>query len=217
MAIANSFENAYDVGFSPKLIITTIAVIILLVGATISLALWANKARQDQVISTYTEETSAFLSTSTEKVGDLFTKVFDVCDQLLLEEQMRRQLSSQQPYEKIATIPCQIAKEHLSLMKVEQLRDSSAIAYVKVGGGTYSFLTASGDFTKSDLSKNGYSFNLFSYSEDIRSDMMQYFESGEKIVLWQDFIPYIPGKEVIVPISFEDKIYGYIFRGVIER
>lgn len=214
---SRSFEDAYEVGFSPKLIVITILIITLLVTGILFVALWAHTSRQDSVISTYTNETQTFLSSLGGSVDDLYQRVFDTCDQLLVAEQQKQSLSNQPNYGSAITIPCQAAQEHLSSMGVEQLKDSSAIAYVKVVDGSYSLLTASGDFTKSDLSKNRYSSTLFSYNDTIRSDLMQYFETGKEIVLWQDFIPYIPGKEVVVPVKSQNMIKGYIFRGVIER
>ncbi len=212
----SSLEREFDAGFSPKLIVGTIGTIIFLVALIMIIAISANVSRRNKVITSYTEETNAHVALRVDMVASLFGGVFESCDKLLAEDQQKRDLA-QQPYQQTYTVPCQPAKEHLSKFQVEQLKDSSAIAYVKVAGGYYSLLTASGDYTKSDLPKNGYSYNLFAYNDEIRSDMMQYFENGKYIVMWQDFIPYIPGKEVIVPVNIEGKSIGYIFRGVIER
>ncbi len=35
--------------------------------------------------------------------------------------------------------------------------------------------------------------------------------------MWADYIRFIPGKEVIVPIELPDGTDGYILRGVIEK
>jgi hypothetical protein len=100
-------------------------------------------------------------------------------------------------------------------MQVDQLTDSSAIAYIRITDKKYSLLEASGKYTGMQPIYDG-SYSQLGYGET-RDRLASYFLDGKDIDMWDDYVYYIKGKEVIVPVSIDGKLVGYIFRGVIER
>lgn len=118
---------------------------------------------------------------------------------------------------KSTDIFCAAAIQALGSLRADTLTDSSAIAYVVIDNDHYQLIEASGKYNQRRSLYESYLYNHFGYDETTKVDLVRYLTQGTDILKWQDFINYIPGKEVIVPIDLDGDTVGYVFRGVIER
>jgi len=190
---------------------------ILAIVAIISLvmlgAVYANRSRQRAVINQYTKETEELITAHQVAAKEFFSQTFDDCRNVLLEEQ-----KAQKPgdYHTDSTDNCLTASTQLAKLEVRELRDSSATAYVRVIGDKYELIEASGLYNEAMLGKFQ-SYGRFNSDAATKADLIKYLQQNEPILLWQNFIPYIEGKEVIVPVKIDNQLVGYIFRGVIEK
>lgn len=199
-----------QLSFQPA--IKAIVTVVVLVGLAIVAALFFNNQRKAAVISEYDLETTQLITNRPEVVRKLFNETFDQCQNLLIEKQ-----ASESGTYKSQDIICKPSQEVLSELGVDSLKNSSAIAYVRYIDGVYSLLEASGKYNEPRSMADTNAYNHFSYDQEIRQNINSYFSSRQEIDRWQDFISYIKGKEVLVPVVIENQKIGYIFRGVIER
>ena len=177
-------------------------------------ALLANRQRREQVVRTYTDETLQLLSSKQDQVKNLFTQVFDECARQLETNKAIALQKNGNAY--VYDIECATARTALSELGVSGLKDSSAIAYLRVKDGQYEVLEASGKFNgRQDLNSNSYGRQL-TYRQKQKDAIHSYLIDKKPIPMWDDYIQYIPGKEVIVPVKI-DGVDAYIFRGVLER
>jgi hypothetical protein len=206
----SSTTQVDQISFQPaiKAIVTVVGVI----GIAIIVALFFNSQRKAAIISEYDHETTQLITSKPELVKKLFTETFAQCQQLMLEKQ-----ASESGTYKSQDIMCKPGQEVLSELGVDTLKNSSAVAYVHYNNGSYSLLEASGKYNELRSLSDNNSFNHFGYKQELRQNINNYFATGTDIDRWQDFISYIDGKEVLVPVMIDNQNIGYIFRGVIER
>ena len=189
--------------------------LIFLIAIMIALAHWYNVFRSDQVINAYTTETQELVKRNQQLTSEFFIQTFAECEQKLKEYNQSLASSNQS-----SDIICTPAQVKLAEMKVESLKDSSAIGYVTFGNEGYRLIEASGKYSGprqimfDDYSN--YSYNHFGYDELNRSQIEEYFKSGKEINRWQQFLNYISVKQVLVPIEIDGQVVGYIFRGVVQ-
>lgn len=206
----SSNSQVDQLSFQPA--INAIVTVVAVIGIAIVVALFFNSQRKAAIISEYDSETTQLITSKPEVIKKLFTETFDQCQQLLLEKQ-----ASESGTYKSQDIMCKPGQEVLSELGVDSLKNSSAVAYVHYDNGSYSLLEASGKYNELRSLSDSNSFNHFNYKQELRQSVNNYFATGEDIDRWQDFINYIDGKEVLVPVVIDNQKIGYIFRGVIER
>lgn len=192
-----------------------VGIIAIVLAVVIGLAVVFNKYREQKIVLEYTNETLELISTKKNLFKQLFTTVMQACQ--LHDEQERTHGKIQKDY--IPSDICQSAQETLSAIGVETLKNSSAIAYLAVRDKSVAFLEASGKYHPYASVADNYAFSYGSgWGSDTRLLLNEYLTQGKPLpTLWWDYISYIPGKEVIVPIDIDGVRVGYIFRGVIER
>lgn len=206
-----SYTSESDqISFKPAL--QALAIIIVLVTIIMSVALIANQRRRQIVTTTYTEQTMAHYQANQSAYQHLFATTFSEC-----QTELQAFQASEPTGYKSSDIVCQAAIKQLGAMQVSTLPDSSAIAYVKITNDSYELIEASGKYNESRSIFETNRYNHFSYNATIKQDLARYFKDQAEIQRWQDFINYIGGKEVIVPIRVDEQPIGYVFRGVIER
>lgn len=198
------------ISLRPALI--SLAVVIVVIAIGMAVALQANQQRRQTVIDTYTTATKEHYAQNQAAYEDFFAKTFADCQ----AELSTQQATETTPY-KSSDIICQAAIKQLSAMNVDSLQDSSAIAYVKITNGTYELIEASGKYNQGRSIFDTQNYNHFSYDQHIKQDIADFTTDRKPITRWQDFINYISGKEVVVPLEKDKTTIGYIFRGVIER
>lgn len=189
-----------------------LVVIAVLIRIGMGFALTANTRRRLAVITTYTSQTEAHYQANQSAYRYLFTTTFSEC-----QTELKQLQASESAGYKSSDVQCRAAVQQLASMHVNALPDSSAIAYVKITNDTYELIEASGKYNESRSIFETNRYNHFSYEAGIKQDLARYFKDHSTINRWQDFINYIGGKEVIVPIQVDDQPIGYVFRGVIER
>lgn len=198
-----SAHEPLDDRLSLKTAIVATIVVACLVGVAVGAGVLMNNARYRSTVHSYTSETQALISKKEDGFAALFTDIMDLCaDQLASQSAGKRD-----------DFMCEPAQYQLGFLEVDTLRDSSAIAYVRVSDNTYEMVEASGKYTGRKLLKNA--ANQFLY--DSVSSLEKYFFEDADIPLWDDYLWFIPGKEVIVPVMRNNETIGYIFRGVIEK
>lgn len=198
------------ISFQPA--IRALVIIVVLVAIGMSMALFANNHRRQTVIQTYTEQTLSHFQTHQSEYQTLFATTFTDCQTELLNQQ-----ASDSAGYKSSDVVCQAAIQQLGTMRVSELPDSSAIAYVKISNDNYELIEASGKYSQIRSIFETNLYNHFSYDTTVKQDLARYFKDHTEILRWQDFINYIGGKEVVVPIQVNKQPIGYVFRGVIER
>lgn len=173
-----------------------------------------NKNRQIRVIAKYTKETRSLIEKKDIEFAQLFDSTIELCRQELAE----KKLASNDKYPPKDVI-CKSAQQKLADIGVDQLKDSSAIAYIKVTGDKYELIEASGKYNEIRDIKNSYShFSYRYYNNSDKGNLYDFFVMNKSISMWDDYIRFIPFKEVIVPVVLDgDKTVGFIFRGVIEK
>jgi len=208
-----STPSSEKIEFKPAMFV--LLGLILLIAIMIALAYWYNVFRSNQVINSYTTETQELVKRNQQLTRDFFTQTFAECEQKLKEYNQTVAATNQS-----SDIICPSAQEKLGEMKVESLKDSSAIGYVTFGNDGYRLIEASGKYSGprqimfDDYSN--YTYNHFGYDDLNRSQIEEYFKSGKDINRWQQFLNYIDVKQVLVPIEIDDQVVGYIFRGVVQ-
>jgi hypothetical protein len=194
-----------------------VGIVAIVLAVVIGLAIVFNTYREQKIVLEYTNETLALVSTKKNLFQQLFTTVMQTCQ--VHDEQERAQSKAQKDY--IPSDMCRPAQEMLSAIGVETLKNSSAIAYLAVRDKSVAFLEASGKYHPyASVTDNNYTFSYGGSfgSSDTRLALSEYLTRGKPLsTLWWDYINYIPGKEVIVPIEIDGVRVGYIFRGVIEK
>lgn len=199
-----------QISFKPAL--QALAIIVVLIAIGMGFALTANSRRRQAVITTYATQTEAHYQANQSAYRYLFTTTFTEC-----QTELKQFQASESAGYKSSDVQCRAAVQQLASMHVNALPDSSAIAYVKITNDNYELIEASGKYNESRSIFETNRYNHFSYDTTIKQDLARYFKDQSKINRWQDFINYIGGKEVIVPIEVDDQPIGFVFRGVIER
>lgn len=190
----------------------SLGVIVALIAVSILVALFFNNQRKSEIISRYETETQIMITENQSAVQKFFSETFEICRQALLSQQ-----ASESSTYKSRDMLCLPAQEALGEMNGDVLKDSSAVAYVKYIDGNYELIEASGKYNERASVLNPNSYSHFNYNQDKRFELNEYLAGNHEIDRWQDFISYIQGKEVLVPVVIEGETLGYIFRGVIER
>lgn len=206
-------QARYDSDFDQKLALWP-AVLALLFITAISMILLGtaytfHKSRQNRVIARYTQETQNWARQNQVAVLSLFENTFDACAQQL--EQINQEKEAKNEYRSYDFV-CESAVQQLAAANVDSLKDSSAVAYVLVSDSQYQMIEASGKYHLPQDVRNGSQLRFDHWDE-----LSRYWFQDESIVLWNDFIFYIRGKEVLVPIEIDDQVVGYVFRGVVEK
>lgn len=199
---------------SLKYLLWGIGAVSLAVLILVNAAVLYNEYRSKKIISEYSIETLNFVSGRKNMFKQLFTVTPELCQ---AEYEMEREKSkSQKDY--IQSDICLSAQEMLSAIGAEPLKNSSAIAYLAVQNRNVILIEASGKYHPPAVVPNQYIFSRGNWGENTYLELNEYLTQGKEISsLWQDFISYIPGKEVLVPVEIDGIRVGYIFRGVIER
>lgn len=200
--------------FSWKYLIWGIGAISVAVLILVNSAILYNDYRSQKVVSEYSTETIAFVSTKKNLFRQLFTGVVQTCQ--IHDDQEKERGKVQRDY--LPSDLCPQAQEMLSTIKVESLKNSSAIAYLAVQGNNVVLIEASGKYHPPASVADQYIFSRGNWGDNTYLELNEYLTQSKQLTnYWQDFIGYIPGKEVIVPIDIDGTRLGYIFRGVIER
>jgi hypothetical protein len=197
-----------------KYLLWGIGAVSLTVLILINSAVLYNEYRSKKIISEYSNETLNFVSTRKTLFKQLFTITPESCQNEY--EQEREKVKSQKDY--IQSDMCLSAQQILSAIGVEALKNSSAVAYLAVQGHNVVLIEASGKYHPSAPLTDQYIYSRGRWGENTYLELNEYLTQGKELSgFWQDFISYISGKEVLVPVDIDDLRVGYIFRGVIER
>lgn len=200
--------------FSLNYFLWGIGIVSLTVLILVSAAVLYNGYRSKNVISGYSDETLNFVSSRKNLFKQLFTAIPESCQ--IEYEREREKSKVQNNY--IQSDICLSAQQILSEIGVESLKNSSAIAYLTVQGRNVVLIEASGKYHPPAVIPDQYIFSRGHWGEDTYLELNEYLTQGKEMQkFWQDFISYIPGKEVLVPVDIDGLRVGYIFRGVIER
>ncbi len=177
-------------------------------------AVMLTKQREQQIIESYTKETQDFITANKVSLKKLFIETFNQCQLQFVEEEKGK---SPQTY--LSSIECPQARQVFTTISLEHVRNSSAIAYVWIKDERVAVLEASMKYNPLTRIEDAYQFSYGRYNEGVsnRIKLRDYFLHNAPISLWDDYIGYIPGKEVIVPVEIDGQRAGYIFRGVIEK
>jgi len=195
---------------SLKTVFLSLSAVVVVVSVVVAAAVCANNYRRQQIVNQYTQEANQLARENAAAFRDFFSQTFDTCADQLDSKNM-----SVPESQAVSRIPCEAAQKQLSLMRVDKLKDSSAMAYFKYHDGQCEMITASGEYRgRSPISEFTYS-NSFDGNQ--KAQIIDYFNQQKPMNMWQDFGYFLPGKEVLVPIEIDGQIIGYIFRGVIER
>jgi hypothetical protein len=192
-----------------KLALIGVLFVGIITAILISIAIYANNARRDRVIASYTNETQQLISMNQQAFETLFNTAFDAC---LAEYQLIE--ASRDIEFQPSVLDCKSTQELLKNINFGQTRDTSAIAYLRFADGKIDLIEASGNyFPPKEYQQN----HKLSGSNEKKALLFRYLSEGQAIPMWDDYINYIPGKEVIVPVESNGQKIGYIFRGVIEK
>lgn len=182
--------------------------------AVIGVAVAYNTYRELTVISEYTNETRALVSAKQGLFRQLFTTTMSECQ--VHDDQERDRQKREKEYTRSDI--CPVAQAILSNIGVETLKNSSAILYLAVQGKTVVMIEASGKYHPPSSIIDDYTFAYGHWGDTPDVDLQDYFLHNKPLrTMWWDYINYIPGKEVVVPVEIDGQRVGYIFRGVIER
>lgn len=163
---------------------------------------YVNEQRRQRVIAEYDQSVTEFVAKNEEGVTQLFTQVMDTCQTEFTAA--NRSNNYQQ------SIECPAARSAFDALNKEALKDFSATAYIRVQNGRTQMLEASGRFHGSQEFTNTFRYNM-------RTDIQQYLLEAKEINRWQDFIYFLPSKEVITPVERDGQTLGYILLSVIEK
>lgn len=199
---------------SLKYLLWGIGAVSLAVMILVNAAVLYNEHRSKKIISEYSDETLNFVSGR----KNLFKQLFMFTPELCQAEYEKEREKSKFQKDYIQSDICLSAQEMLSAIGVESLKNSSAIAYLAIQGRNVILIEASGKYHPPAVVPDQYIFSRGNWGENTYLELNEYLTQGKEISsLWQDFISYIPGKEVLVPVEIDGIRVGYIFRGVIER
>lgn len=163
---------------------------------------WINEQRRQQVIAKYDQSVEQLVTQNKEGVTQLFTQVMDTC-QTSFD-------NADRPDNYLQSIECPAARSAFDALDKAALKDFSATAYIRVQNGRTQMLEASGRFHGSQEFTNTFRYNM-------RTDIQQYLLEGEEINRWQDFIYFLPSKEVITPVKVGEQTLGYMLLSVLEK
>lgn len=197
-----------------KYVVWGISAVVVTLSIVIGVAIVFNAYREQRIVSEYTNETLSLVSVKKDLFRDLFTRVMHTCQ--IFDDQERERSKVQKDYTR--SDMCQPAQEMLSAIGVESLKNSSAILYLAVQGRMVVSLEASGKYHLPSSIEDCCVFSSGDWGNTPKLNLKEYFLNGKPLpTMWWDYINYIPGKEVVVPIDIDGVRVGYIFRGVIER
>lgn len=186
-----------------SLLVIGVVVIAVVVGFSLLIALYLNNSRQSRVIAEYTAETERFVEVNRGQLTQLFTTAMDTCREIYPP------LPANSPS---PSHDCEAARIALDSLQQEELSDFSATAFMRAQDGRIEMIESSGRYHRPALPRDSYVLGW-----NTREELNLHLFQNKKINFWQDFLTYIPGKEVLVPVALDNGIEGYIFRGVIER
>lgn len=200
--------------FSFKYLLWGIGIISLALLILVNAAVVYNDYRSKKIVAEYTNETINFVNSRKSLFKQLFTTIIKECEIFNESEYGRAKLDRNYLRSDI----CPAATKILSEIGVESLINSSAIAYLTVQGRNVILIEASGKYHPPAIITDQYIFSRGHWGENPYIELNEYFTQEIKLSKhWQDFISYIPGKEVLVPVEIDGTRVGYIFRGVIEK
>lgn len=200
--------------FSLKYLFWGVGVISLTVLILINGAILYNGNRIQKIVSEYSNETIGLINSRKNLFKQLFTDVVQECQIYADQESNKAKLDRNY----VTSDLCPQAQQVLSDIGVESLKDSQSTAYLAVRGHNVILIEASGKYHPSAPIADQYIFSRGRWGKNTYLELNEFLTQGKEISsLWQDFIGYIPGKEVLVPVETDGIRVGYIFRGVIER
>lgn len=169
----------------------------------IGLATLANHSRRLQVIRDTQATVGEFVAQNETQMSVLFSETFSICQaeyELLLGAK------------EISSLDCAAGREALDQLDKTILTNYSASAFLKVENDTWWLLQASGTLMKVP---NSDSWSVG--DPEKRREITELARHPDrKVELWDNYINYLPGKEVVVPVKIADETLGYIFYSVIE-
>ena len=187
----------------------SIIVLILVYGAILY-----NGNRRQKIVSEYSNETIDFVNARKDLFKQLFTSVIGECQDFTNNENNRVKLNRDYRPSDL----CPQAQQALSDIGVESLKDSQSATYLAVRGQNVILIEASGKYHPPAPVADQYIYSRGRWGENTHLELNEYLTKGKELSsIWKDFIGYIPGKEVLVPVDIDGVRVGYIFRGVIER
>ena len=173
-----------------------------------------NENRRQKIVSDYSNETNNFVNVRKDLFKQLFSSVIGECQEFADEENNWVKLNRDYRPSDL----CPRAQQALSDIGVETLKDSQSAAYLAVRGHNVILIEASGKYHPPASLPDQYIYSRGRWGENTHLELNEYLTKGKELSgYWKDFIGYIPGKEVLVPIDIDGVRVGYIFRGVIER
>lgn len=200
--------------FSLKYLLWGVGVISLTVLILINGAILYNGNRLQKIVSEYSNETIGLVNSRKNLFKQLFTDVVQECQIYADQENNKAKLDRNY----VPSDLCPQAQQALSDIGVESLKDFQSTAYLTVRGHNVILIEASGKYHPPAPIADQYIFSRGRWGKNTYLELNEYLTQGNEISsLWQDFIGYIPGKEVLVPVEIDGTRVGYIFRGVIER
>lgn len=200
--------------FSLKYLLWGVGIISLVVLILINGAILYNGIRRQEIVSEYSNETISLINSRKNLFKQLFTDVVQECQIYADQENNKAKLDRNY----VPSDLCPQAQQALSDIGIESLRDSQSTAYLAVRGHNVILIEASGKYHPPAPIADQYIFSRGRWGKNTYLELNEFLTQGKEISsLWQDFIGYIPGKEVLVPVEIDGIRVGYIFRGVIER
>lgn len=200
--------------FSLKHLLLGVGIISLAVLILINGAILYNGNRRQEIVSEYSNETIDFIKGRKDLFKQLFSSVIEECQIYSDEENYLSKLN----FDYKPSDLCPRAQQMLADIGVESLKDSQSAAYLAVRGHNVILIEASGKYHPPSPLADQYIYSRGRWGENTHLELNEYLIKGKELSsYWKDFIGYIPGKEVLVPIDIDGARVGYIFRGVIER
>jgi len=183
----------------------TLALVILVFGT-----FQYNEYRKNQVIAKYTDETHQFINQNKDELKKLFSETFDNCEDYINAISITKNYYS--------NVDCSYANDVITaLIGKDNLIDYSAIAFVKkYDNRDIALIESSGKYRRRSGIES-HNILAYSYRANTESDLGRYLFEGKDINKWQDFISYLPEKQVVVPVEINGQTLGYIFRSMIEK
>ena len=187
-----------------------VAIVVLIL---VNSAIFYNGNRRQKIVTEYSNETINFVNGRKDLFKQLFSSVIDECQNFADEENNLIKLNRDYRPSDL----CPRAQQALSDIGVETLKDSQSAAYLAVRGQNVILIEASGKYHPPAPLADQYIYSRGRWGENTHLELNEYLTKGKELSsYWKDFIGYIPGKEVLVPVDIDGVRVGYIFRGVIE-
>lgn len=178
-----------------------LGVISVVVGVFLIIGVFLNWQRQQRVIKEYTQEAGVFIEQNKTQLADFFTQTFDRCRTLFPEAANNPSAST-----------CQAAVEGLNTLNTSSLKDFSATGFMRYQNERVEFIETSGYYHRPRSLGNNWSYPIN------RIDVLRsYLLENQSINHWQDFVTYLPAKEVLIPVVIDNQTVGYLFRSVLEK